>query len=116
MSPGERVGEPEPRRQRRSPPREDATGEPCIQDYMRRFLNVFFYPFWWLLLLPALSPVAYPYIPTTFPTKLSGWTIPSILPEGSDIENNLFAWLAGILIWGLGASTPAGSRSGPSSR
>jgi len=73
-----------------------------VQDDMKRFLAVFFKPFWWFLLLPAVAPAVYAYFPRTVPTKLAGYRLPWISPSDNNVTTNGIAWIVGILVWGLG--------------
>jgi hypothetical protein len=73
-----------------------------IQDDLERFLKVFFWPFWWLLLLPALAPWVYAYVPRNVPTRLVYYSIPWFPGSENNITANPGAWLVGLLIWGSG--------------
>lgn len=72
------------------------------QDDIKRFLAVFFYPFWLLLLLPAVCPAVFPYVPKQLPTKLHIWRLPWPSPEVNNVTAEIPAWLVGIAIWGAG--------------
>ncbi|MGE3818327.1 MAG: hypothetical protein AB7I30_02740, partial [Isosphaeraceae bacterium] len=83
-------------------PEPDGDQRASAQDDVKRFFSVFFYPFWLLLLLPAVCPAVYPYIPRQLPTKLAALDLAWPPPAENDVTTRVLTWLVGIAIWGAG--------------